>query len=75
MSNTNKLGPYIQKLMTTVLDNKEDDFVKELAMSELTRLKVNIDEFLVKHFEEDDLAEEKPEKQLLQEDKENVNDK
>ena len=69
MSNTNKLGPYIQKLMTTVLDNKEDDFVKELAMSELTRLKVNIDEFLVKHFEEDDVAEEKPEKQLLQEDK------
>ena len=69
MSNTNKLGPYIQKLMTTVLDNKEDDFVKELAMNELTRLKVNIDEFLVKHFEEDDVAEEKPEKQLLQEDK------
>ena len=39
-----KLGPYIQKLMTTVLDNKEDDFVKELAMSELTRLKVNIND-------------------------------
>ena len=30
MSNVDKLGPYIQKLMTTVLDNKEDDFVKEL---------------------------------------------
>ena len=75
MSNTNKLGPYIQKLMTTVLDNKEDDFVKELAISELNRLKVNIDEFLVKHYQVDDVAEEKPEKQLLQEDKENVNDK
>ena len=69
MSNNNKLGPYIQKLMTTVLDNKEDDFVKELAMSELTRLKVNIDEFLVKHYQIDDVAEKKPEKQLLQEDK------
>ena len=69
MSNTNKLGPYIQKLMTTVLDNKEDDFVKELAISELNRLKVNIEEFLVKHYQEDDVAEEKPEKQLLQEDK------
>ena len=69
MSNVDKLGPYIQKLMTTVLDNKEDDFVKELAMSELTRLKVNINEFLVKHYQEDDVAEEKPEKQLLQEDK------
>ena len=69
MSNSNKLGPYIEKLMTTVMDNKEDDFVKELAMSELTRLKVNIEEFLVKHYQEDDVAEEKPEKQLLQEDK------
>ena len=74
MSNNNKLGPYIQKLMTTVLDNKEDDFVKELAMSELTRLKVNINEFLVKHYQVDDVAEEKPEKQLLQED-DNVSDK
>jgi|ETN02SMinimDraft_2_1059926.scaffolds.fasta_scaffold162752_2 hypothetical protein len=75
MSNVDKLGPYIQKLMTTVLDNKEDDFVKELALTELTRLKVNIDEFLVKHYQVDDVAEEKPEKQLLQEDKENVSDK
>ena len=71
MSNVDKLGPYIQKLMTTVLDNKEDDFVKELAMSELTRLKVNIDEFLVKHYQVDDVAEEKPEKQLLQEEDKN----
>ena len=75
MSSVDKLGPYIQKLMTTVLDNKEDDFVKELAMSELTRLKVNINEFLVKHYQVDDVAEEKPEKQLLQEDKENVSEK
>ena len=75
MSSVDKLGPYIQKLMTTVLDNKEDDFVKDLALTELTRLKVNIDEFLVKHYQVDDVAEEKPEKQLLQEDKENVSDK
>ena len=75
MSSTDKLGPYIQKLMTTVLDNKEDDFVKELALTELTRLKVNIDEFLVKHYQVDDVAEEKPENQLLQEAKENVSDK
>ena len=76
MSNTgDKLGPYIQKLMTTVIDMKEDDFVKDLALTELTRLKVNINEFLVKHYQIDDVAEEKPEKQLLQEDKENVSDK
>ena len=74
MSNSNKLGPYIQKLMTTVLDNKEDDFVKELALTELTRLKVNINEFLAKHYQVDDVAEKKPEKQLLQED-DNVSDK
>ena len=69
MSSVDKLGPYIQKLMTTVIDNKEDDFVKELALTELNRLKVNIDEFLVKHYQVDAVAEEKPEKQLLQEDK------
>ena len=67
MSKNNKLGSYIQKLMTTVMDNGEDDFVKELALTELNRLKVNIDEFLVKHLQVDDVAEEKPEKQLLQE--------
>ena len=69
MANGNKLGPYIQKLMTTVVDNKEDDFVKDLALTELNRLKVNIDEFLVKHLKVDEVAEEKTEKQLLQEDK------
>jgi len=69
MSGENKLGPYIQKLMTTVIDNKEDDFVRDLALTELTRLKINIDEFLVKHFKKDEVAEQKIEKQLLQEDK------
>ena len=69
MSSVDKLGPYIQKLMTTVIDNKEDDFVKDLALTELNRLKINIDEFLVTHLKVDDVAEEKPEKQLLQEDK------
>ena len=69
MSNGNKLGSYIQKLMTTVVDNKEDDFVKELALSELARLKVNIEEFLVKYLQQDEVAEEQSKKQLLQEDK------
>ena len=71
MSNIDKLGPYIQKLMTTVIDNKEDDFVKDLALTELNRLKINIDEFLIKHYQVDDVVKEEPkkEKQLLQEDK------
>tara|TARA_Y100000310_G_scaffold257054_1_gene265032 strand:- start:203 stop:409 length:207 start_codon:yes stop_codon:yes gene_type:complete len=67
--NTSKLGPYINKLMATVLDTEHDDFVKELAMTELSRLKINIDEFLVKHYQPDDVAKEQVEKQLLQEDK------
>ena len=74
MGTVDKLGPYIQKLMATVIENKEDDFVKELALTELGRLKVNIDEFLVKHYQVDDVAEDKIEKQLLQEDK-NVKNK
>ena len=75
MSNTgDKLGPYIQKLMTTVLDNKEDEFVKDLALTELNRLKVNINEFLVKHYQVDDVVKDKIEQQLLQEDKD-VKDK
>ena len=71
MSSGNKLGPYIQKLMTTVVDNQEDDFVKDLALTELSRLKINIDEFLIKHYQVDDVVKEEPkkEKQLLQEDK------
>jgi len=44
-----KLGTYITKLMTTILDKEQEDFVKELAMSELKRLNVNITDFLNKH--------------------------
>ena len=61
-----KLGTYITKLMTTILDFKEDDFVRELAMSELQRLNVNIEEFIRKQCQVD---EEETEKQLLQENK------
>ena len=68
-----KLGTYISQLMATVVESK-DEFVKELALTELNRLKVNIDEFLYKHIKKDEVAE-KAEKQLLQEDKENVKDK
>ena len=74
MASTDKLGPYIQQLMATVIES-DDDFVKELAVNELRRLKVNILEFLYKHLQQDEIAEkEKSEKILLQEDK-NVKDK
>ena len=71
-----KFGPYIQKLMTTVLDIEQEEFIKSLAFNELKRLNVDIEEFLRKHQEDDtDKVEKTIEKQLLQEDKENVSDK
>ena len=72
----NKLGSYISKLMTTILDKEQEQFVVDLAISDLERLNVNIEEFIRKHkkdmFEK---QEEKQEKQLLQEDKKNVKNK
>tara|TARA_A100001011_G_scaffold360023_1_gene406992 strand:- start:104 stop:325 length:222 start_codon:yes stop_codon:yes gene_type:complete len=69
-----KFGPYIQKLMTTILDKEQEEFVRDLAFSELKRLNVNIKEILLKHNSEEELEKEK-EKQLLQEDKKNVTNK
>ena len=43
-----KLGTYITKLMTTILEKDQEEFVKQLALSELQRLNVNITEFLSK---------------------------
>ena len=71
----NKLGTYITKLMTTILEKDQEDFVKNLAFSELKRLNVNIEEFLRKNSKDDSENVEKTEKILLQEEKENVKDK
>ena len=69
---SNKLGPYIQKLMTTVLDKEQEEFVQQLAWTELRRLNVDIEEFLRKHQEDDSEKVEKTiEKQLLLEELEN----
>ena len=66
----NKLGSYISKLMTTVLDNEQEQFVKDLALSELTRLNVDVNDFIRKHTKDDfDKEKEKQDKKLLQEDK------
>jgi len=45
----NKLGLYIQKLMTTVIDTEEEEFVKQLAWTELKRINKDISEFLLKN--------------------------
>ena len=71
----NKLGNYITKLMTTILDKEQEEFVVNLALSELTRLNVDVNEFINKHTKDDfDKAKEKQDKQLLQEDR-NVKNK
>tara|TARA_Y100000310_G_scaffold40760_1_gene38220 strand:+ start:828 stop:1052 length:225 start_codon:yes stop_codon:yes gene_type:complete len=63
-----KFGPYIQRLMTTVLDKTEDEFVQELAWNELKRIKVNIEEFLNTKIKNNSIeTETKKEKILLQE--------
>ena len=70
----NKLGSYITKLMTTVLDSEQEQFVKDLALSELTRLNVDVNDFIRKHTKDDFDKVKETEKQLLQEDRD-VKDK
>jgi hypothetical protein len=71
----NKLGSYISRLMTTVLDNEQEQFVRDLALGEIKRLNVDIEEFVRKNTKDISDAIEKKEKQLLQEDKKDVKDK
>ena len=69
-----KLGPYINTLMTTVLDKEQEQFVKDLAWNELKRIDADIEEFLRKHSKDD--VEESTEtiKTLLQEETKDGND-
>ena len=68
----NKLGSYVTKLMTTIVDKESDDFVKDLAWSELKRLNADVEEFLRKYSKDDSKDRKVTEKQLLQEEKENA---
>ena len=71
----NKLGSYITKLMMTVLDKEQEEFVKELALGELNRLNVDMNDFIRKHTKDDFDKVKETEKKLLQEDKKNVKNK
>ena len=64
----------ISNLMTVILDSNQDQFVVDLALSELKRLNVNLEDFLRKHQKDESEEIKKTEKQLLQEDK-NVKNK
>jgi|TARA_B100000287_G_C20069689_1_gene557918 hypothetical protein len=63
----NKFGPYIQRLMTTILDKEQDEFVQDLAWKELKRVNSDIEEFL-REKSNDDSEKVEQTKQLLQED-------
>ena len=63
----NKLGQYIEKLMTTILDKEQEEFVRDLAISELSRLGSDIQEFIRKHQGDDEEKSKETVKQLLQE--------
>jgi len=65
----NKLGSYISKLMTTVLDSEQEEFVRDLALSELKRLNVDMSDFIIKHTKDDIDKIKETEKKLLQEDR------
>ena len=65
----NKLGSYISKLMTTVIDTEQEQFVRDLALGEIKRLNVDMNDFIRKHTKDDLDKIKETEKQLLQEDK------
>ena len=69
---SDKLGAYITKLMTTVLDKEADEFVRNLAWGELKRISADVESFIVKHTKDDSKEVEKTEKQLLQEETKDV---
>ena len=72
----NKLGSYITRLMTVVLDKEQEQFVQDLALREIEKLNVDVNEFISKHKEDVfDRAKKETDKKLLQEDKKNVKDK
>ena len=62
-----KLGVYITKLMTTVLDKEADEFVRNLAWGELKRINADVESFIIKHSKDDSNEVEETKKQLLQE--------
>ena len=70
-----KIGSYITKLMTTIVDKEQDEFVRDLAIDELKRLNKDIDDFVRNNTISSQEEKQKVEKQLLQEDKKNVKDK
>ena len=62
-----KLGLYINNLMTTVIDKEEKFFLRKLAFGELHKLKSDISDFLARYIDEfDGIPDELKEKDTKQ---------
>ena len=48
----NKLGSYINNLMTTIVDKEERFFVRKLAFDEVQKLNHDITDFIFKYIDE-----------------------
>ena len=64
---TDKLGPYVNRLMTTILDKEQEEFVQDLAWNELKRINADVESFIRKNSRDDTDKSENTVKQLLQE--------
>ena len=48
----NKIGSYINNLMTTVRDTEEKDYLRQLAIEELQKINNDVTGFIFKHIDE-----------------------
>ena len=63
---TDKYGVYIQKLMTIILDEEQEEFVKNMSWEELKQIRDGLSGFLEKRKpKEPHEKQENPKQQLL----------
>ena len=62
-----KLGLYINNLMTTIIDKEEKVFLRKLAFTELLKLKSDVSDFLARYVDKfDGIPDELKEKDAKQ---------
>ena len=63
---TDKYGSYIQKLMSVILDEEQEEFVRNMSWGELNKIKDDLSIFLEKRkLKEPHEKQENPKQQLL----------
>ena len=75
-----KLGLYINNLMTTVIDKEEKFFLRKLAFEELNKLKSDVSDFLARYIDvfdgiPDELKEKDTKQLILEFGEQNENNK